>query len=147
MPAKGTVSADAALSNQFKLEITGLPAIVFTRVGDISSELVTTTMADQTVQTTGQVKPAEFEVDHYVHHTAERVAMEAWFLACASGATGHKLPGFLYLLGADGSTIKATYMLDGVICKGRKLPEHDAMGDGEGVRLTWTCSVDSVLPL
>ena len=147
MPARGTVEADAALSNQYRLEITGLPAIVFTRVGDISTELVTTTMADQTVQTTGQVKASEFEVDHYLHHQAERVAMEAWFLACSSGATGHKLPAFLYLLGADGLTIKATYMLDGVICKGRKLPELDGMGDGEGVRLTWTCSADAVIPL
>lgn len=144
--AKGDVEAGSAVSNQFTLEVVGLPAIYFTRVGELTVELAVAEMADGTWQSTGRVKPGETEADQYVHHEVERVAMEAWFTACRTGAPGHKTTALLHLCGADGNPV-VSYLLDGVINRGRKLPEHDKSGDGEGVRATWMLAFDDVVPM
>ena len=143
---KGTVEAGSALTNQYALELSGMPTIYFTRVGELDVQLVKAKMADLTWQTTGQVNPLETEVDQYLHHSSERVAMEAWFAACVAGSPAHKKTGLLYFNGADGQPV-ASFMLDGVLNCGPKYPELKAMDDGEGVVITWKLAVDNVVPV
>ena len=143
---KGTIEPGSALTNKFQLKITGLPTIYFVRFGELETELKLAKMPDLTWQTTGQVDPIEVEADHMIHHSAERVALEAWHAAAVAGAAGHKLPGMLHLLGADGNPV-VSYLLDGVINKGRKIPELAVGNDGEGVVCTWKLAVDNVIPL
>lgn len=145
-PAKGTIEPGAALSNSFRLEVPILGTIYFTKVGALEQELKTATMADTTAQVTGKVDPVETEVEQYAHHDAEVAALEAWYAACKVGAPGHKQIGTLYLLGSDGNPVRS-FLLDGILCKGRTIPELDAAGDGEGVRFTWKLVVDNVIPL
>ena len=146
MLPKGTVAPDAALANAFRLDIAVLGSVTFTRVGALEQTLTTITMADQTAQTTGKVEPVETEVDQYAHHGAEYLLLEVWFAACKAGAPLHKTSGVLHMLGANGSPVRS-FLLDGIICKGRTIPEHDAAGDGEGQRFTWKLVIDNVIPL
>jgi len=146
MAAHASIQPDAAMTNQFKLEIEGLPAIVFTSTGELATELELATMPDGTRQSTGKTKPSDTEVKHMAHHAEERIAMEAWFAQCIAGSPTGKRPGFLHLLGADGRTVKASYALDGCLAYIRKLPELDSSTEGEGAMLTWSLSVDNVLP-
>jgi len=143
---KGTVEPGAALSNSFRFDVPILGSVYFTKIGALSQELKTTTLADSTAQVTGKVDPVETEVEQYAHHDAEIVALEAWYAACKVGAPLHKQIGTLHLLGADGQPVRS-FLLDGVICKGRQIPELDAKGDGEGVAFTWKLVVDNVIPL
>ena len=144
--AKGTVEEGAALSNSFRLEIPILGTIYFTKLGSLGQELKTTTLADSTAQTTGKVDPVETDAEQYGHHDSEIAALEAWYLACQTGAPGHKQIGTLHLLGADGEPVRS-YLLDGVICKGRTIPELDASADGEAVAFSWKMVIDNVYPL
>lgn len=143
---KGTVEAGAALSNSYRLEIPILGTIYFTKVGALESVLKTTVLADTTAQSTGKVDPIETDVEQYAHHDAEVAALEAWFAACIAGAPLHKQIGTLHLLGADGNPVRS-YLLDGMILRGRTLPEMDASGDGEAIRIGWKLSIDGVVPL
>lgn len=143
---KGTVQAGSAVTNQFKLVLPGLPEIYFTRVGELSRELVIAEMADGTWQSTGRIKPGEVECEQYMHHLAERVAMEAWHQACATGAPGHKIAGEMFYMGADGQPV-AAYILVGVLNKGRKTPEVNVAQEGEGVQIVWMLAFDDVVQL
>lgn len=147
MASKGRVEAGSAMTNQYKLEVPGAPDIFFTRVGEIESELVLADMADRTRQTTGAVNASEVEVEQYIHHATERVFMESWFALCCVGAPLHKLTGLLFLFAADGTTVKASYLLDGMILKKRGTPELAAGDDGAGGKLKWTISIDMLIPI
>ena len=142
---KGTVEDGAALTNSFRLEIPVLGTVYFTKVGQLEQELKTATLPDSTAQTTGKVDPVETELEHMAHHGSEVLALEAWYAACKAGAPLHKQVGLLFVLGADGNPVRS-YVLDGMICKGRTVPELDASADGEGVKLTWKVSIDNIFP-
>ena len=146
MAAKGTVEEGAAVTNQYRLEIDGMPEIFFTSVGELSRELQIANMADDTNQSTGRVLTGETDVAQYVHHDAERVAMEAWMQAAVDGAPGYKRDGEIHLLEASGQIV-ASYELQGLICRMRKTPALAQGEDGSGVVLTWTLAYDDVLPL
>jgi hypothetical protein len=147
MAAKGTVEAGAAMTNQYKLQLDGMPDTFYTKIGAIDSELVLAEMADQTRQSTGQVKPVDVDVEQYVHHTAELVALEGRFAACIASAPGHKADGMCSLLGGDGKTVVASWLWTGVIIKKRGTPELAAGDDGQGARMKWTFSIDAVTPI
>lgn len=143
---KGTVEAGAALSNSFRLEVPILGTIYFVKVGALEQELKTAIMPDSTAQTTGKVDPVEFEASSMAHHGTEILALEAWYAACKSGAPFHKQIGTLHVLGADGEPVRS-YLLDGLLLKGRTIPELDAAGDGEAVIYGWKMIVDNVVPI
>ncbi len=143
---KGTVEEGAALSNSFTLDIPIIGTIVFISIGDLEQELKTTILADSTAQSTGKVDPTETEAKSYAHHDAEIAAIEAWFTACKSGALGAKQVGTLHARGADGQPIRS-WLLDGILLKGRTIPGFDAAGEGEAVMITWKLIIDNVVPL
>lgn len=143
---KGQVEAGAAVSNNYRLEITGLPAIYFTRVGELARELVIAELADRTNVSTGEVKPGTFEADQYLHHTSERLALEALHGLASGGVLGYKSSALLHHLDAGGN-VKGSWLIQGLICTGRKLPELAAGEDGEGVKITWSFAYDDVIPV
>ena len=146
MPAEGTVEPGAAVTNKFKLEIQGVQDTYWTRMGELTSELVTAEMDDGTVQTTGRLKPGESDGDQYMHHASERLALEVLYRACQTGAPGHKRPATLTFLGADGQPVMGMLIL-GFLLKGRKTPELASGSDGEGVKITWMFSHDRLVIL
>lgn len=143
---QGDVQAKGAMTNQFAFKVSGLVPMYFVRVGEITTELVVAEMSDGTWQSTGKIKPGELEVEQYIHHTEERLAMEAWFADCIVGGPLHKIPATVEFRGADNQP-RAIYALDGVIVKGRKTPELDQSAEGTGAKMTWMLAVDNVVPL
>jgi len=146
MTTRGTVEPGSALTNKYRLEMTGLPPLNVVSIGEQSETLVTAEMPDLTRQTTGQVKAIDTEITIMAHHPAEVVALEVWYALCKAGGPLHKLVGFLHYLGADGST-KLTHMWDGTLLTGRKTPALETKGDAEGLMLTYTVSIDAVVPV
>ncbi len=146
MPSKGDVEEGSAIASQFELSIPGMPNIFWTRIGEVTVELIMSEQADQTWQTTGVTKPSETDADQYVHHEAEWLAMQAWFVACQTGAPLHKKVGTMHLNGADGQPVRSMRW-QGITLSGWKVPELDAGGDGASVRATWMMKIDAVLPL
>jgi hypothetical protein len=145
MAAKGSAQANAAFSNQYKLEIPGLPDTFFTRVGELERMVTVAEMPDKTQQTTGQINPGEFEADQLLHHAAERAALEALLNLTATGTLGHKIVGTMHYLGSDGASVKLSVLIDGLMVKGRKLPEVNSGEDGEAVNITWTLAYDDLI--
>lgn len=141
---KGTVKPDGAVTNQFEVEIGGLIPIVATRVSGLESMLTTAVMPDQTVVSTGSVKPTEdIEIDVPAHHDAEVLALEGLYQLAIAGGPLHKLGATVYLKNAGGKTIRS-FILVGLICKGRKPPDFEAKGDGEGAMITFKFACDQI---
>ena len=144
MPGKGKVKSRAAMTNSFRFEVDGLPDIYFVRFGELERMIVLAEMPDKTMQSTGQVNPGETEADTLLHHTADRLALEALHRLAEGGLLGNKVDGTLYFLGADGFSVKAAALIQGAIFRGRKTPELNTKEDGEAVVQTWTVSYDDV---
>lgn len=143
--AKGQVAANAAMSNNFRLEIAGLPPIYFARVGEISREIKVAELADMTAQSTGQVAPITLEADQYLHHNVEVIALETLHRAAEAGAPGYKVAtGLLYFLDTAGNVVRS-YLLSGLWIMSRKTPELNAGDDGTGVLITWGFSADDAV--
>lgn len=147
MAAKGTAKPNAAKTNQFKMEIPGHPDTFWTRISSLKSELITTELADRTVQSTGAVGITEGDADQHVHHPEESIALEAMFLAAKTGAPGHKVGALVYMFAEDFSTIKATFLLVGFMITARETPELTSGEDGEAVLVTWSFKCDDVIRL
>lgn len=144
MTAKGTAQPNAAMTNQFRLEIVGLPEIYFSRVGEIERMITLAELPDRTYQSTGQVAVGEFEADMMPHHDTEWLAVQAWHREVEAGLATAKRPGTLYALRANGQVARAL-QLDGVLLKGWKLPEFATGEDGSGVVATLTLTYDDVI--
>lgn len=141
---KGSIKADPALTCNFEVKIGALIPLLCTRVTGLESALTTTVLPDQTVVSTSQVKPSEgIEMDIPAHHDAEILALEALYALAQAGGPLNKVAATVYMQGANGGT-KRTFLLVGLLCKGRKPPELNAKSDGEGAVITWMFACDSV---
>ena len=147
MPAKGAIDPNAAITAQFRLEIPGAPDLVFTRVGEMETQLVMAEMPDKTMQPTGQANPGEFEADLPMHHADQRAFLEAWLILTRTGSPGHKLVGTMYYLRADGVTSVRSVLLDGLVLRGDKDPEMSAGEDGEMAVITYSFTYDDRIKL
>lgn len=146
MPGKGEVEAGSALTNKFRLEIIGGPNIYFSRVGEEAMEIKMAKMPDYTMQTTGQSDAIETEVDIMPHHEADRVYMEAWIADTLAGGPTHKRAGIMHHLGANDQPV-FSHFWDGVVNRGRKRPEMNKGSDGEALVLTYSLTIDAILPV
>ena len=140
---KGTIDQGAALTNSFDLVIDNVARIKIVKIGSLDTELKTTTLADTTAISTGKVDPIDTTIEHYPHHGSEIVALEAWHAACRDGAPGAKRSAMLHMKNAAGDVVRS-YLLSGVLNKGRTIPELDAAGDGDAVMFGWKLSIDEV---
>jgi hypothetical protein len=143
---KGAVQPNAAMTNSYLLIVLGLPDTVWKSIGALKEELITATMADQTVQSTAVTKAVSTEGETYAHHTAEIIALEAWWLMCKTGAPLHKRAATVHLRDGAGTVVRS-YLLDGMMITGRELPQLDAGGEGSGALIKWSLSIDAVIPL
>jgi hypothetical protein len=144
--AKGQALAGAAVTNQFKLVIDGLPDIYFIRIGELAREIGISELADDTAQTTGRVPTGETEAAQYVHHVAEKDAMWAWHEEVEGGVPGYKKDGELHHLDGGGNP-KASWGLFGIMNRGLKSPELKLGEDGDNVALTWALHYDDWRPI
>ncbi len=146
MAAKGTVQPNAPMTNQYELLFEGMPVLFAARVSGFDRQIVTTELADKTKQTTGQVNPFEFEVDHYPHHVTERVALEEWHRQVEGGGPLAKRSGLLFYKNAAGGIV-FTKQIVGAQPKGQKTPDLNAKDDGSAVMTTWVFDADDVITI
>lgn len=145
MAAKGTIEAGAAVTNHFRFEIFGIVPIPVTRIGELTREIVMAEMPDQTMQTTGQVKPGDSDFDVPAHHDAAVAGLNALMALNANGVVLGKVPATLYILGADNTSVKRSVLLDGFAITGLKTPELNSGDDGEMVAFTYSFSYDNLV--
>jgi hypothetical protein len=147
MPIKAVIEEDHIPRNKFQLLIAGMPTITFTYVSGIEYELDTVELPDRTKSPGGNAKPVEFTARMPMHHTSERVAMEAWFEECQDPISSTaKKAGTLVTQSGTGQTTVSQSMT-GLFLTKKTLPELDYTNEGEMAEIEWTLSADTVLPI
>jgi hypothetical protein len=144
---KGEVQADHIPVNKFTLKVVGLLDIYLSTVSGIEDELQTIDLPDRTKASGGNRSATEFTAMQPIHHTAEVVAMEAWFKEGQDPISPtYKKPCTLIMQSLSGQKSRS-YTLIGVFVSKRALPDLDKSDDGEMAQIEWTFSVDDLLPL
>lgn len=145
MPAKGSIEAGAAITSEFQCLIAAIIPILATRITGLDRAVKTTTLPDQTIQSTSQVPPLDsIEVDIPLHHIAENLAMEGLSLAFQTGLPGGKNALTVLFKGAD-QRVRTSMFCPGFAVKGRKPSELNAGSDGAMAVITWMCCADDAL--
>jgi len=144
---KGEILADHIPLNKFELRVAGLVAITALTISGLEEELDVTELPDRTVASSGEKKPSEFELAVPMHHTVEFLGMEAWYKEGQDPILPtYKKPCTL-IHKSVGGTNNRTFTLLGVFVKARKLPDLDKANEGELAMVTYTMSVDEIIPL
>jgi hypothetical protein len=144
---KGVINPNHAPDNNYQLLILGIPALTVTSLGALEDELNTMKLPDRTVASGGNREATEFDIDIPMHHVIEQAAMEIWYREAQDPVSpGYKKVGSVIFKRLDDS-IARTFSLIGVFPKKRALPEGKMDGEGEMQNVTWTLSVDDILPV
>lgn len=144
MGVKGILQEDHIPVSKYTLWIAGVIPIIFTTVSGLETEMDTVDLPDRTRASGGNPKASELTAAQPMHHTAERIAMEAWFGEGQDPVTStYKKPGTLIMTSGTGSKL-ATYSLQGVWVSKRKLPDLSIEDDGAMATIEWTLQVDNV---
>lgn len=145
MPIKSVLLPDHVQVNKYQLLVAGLPPLLFTMVSSIEEELDTVELPDRTTASGGRSKPVEFEVTQPMHHTLERLAMEAWY---TGETTDPVLPSYkkvgTLLSFSQSNLIQVSYMLIGLYPFKRTLPDFELENDGEMATIVWGMKADEV---
>lgn len=144
---KGSIKPNHIPVNKFKLLMVGLPEITCTSFSSLEEELQTVDLPDRTRASGGNTNPSEVDIMVPLHHTVEIAAMEAWMKESQDPVTPtYKKAGALVLesVGLLGPT--RTYNLVGVFPTKRALPDLEMENEGEMAQVTFTLSIDQILP-
>ena len=144
---KGVIDPDHIPLNKFQLIVLGLPAFTFTSLSGLEEELDKVNLPDRTVRSGGRTQPVEFDVMLPLHHTVQRLAMEAWFQETQDPVSPTYLkPGTLILPSLSGGTI-VSYSFPDLFPSKRGVPDFEFDNDGEMAELTWTLNASDMLPI
>jgi hypothetical protein len=144
---KGAIKEDHIPVNKYQLNVLGLPPLTCTEISGLEEELITTTLPDRTVASGGDTNPVEFDAMIPEHHIVEQAAMEAWFVESQDPVLpSYKKVGTLISESVSGGTV-VTKSLVGIFPKKRATPDREMANEGEMAAITWTFSVDKVLPI
>ncbi len=144
---KGIIQPNHAPLNNFEVFILGLPPIVFITVAGLEEELETVDLPDRTTASGGNTKPVEWTGTTMLHHTVERLALEAWFKEGQDSVTStYKKIGTLLSRGIQ-NNVHATYTLPGLYIMKRVIPDFDKANEGEPAMLEWTFKADDIIPV
>jgi hypothetical protein len=144
---KGAIQSNHIPKNNYKLLVLGMPELTVISHTSIEEELDTTELPDRTVASGGETKPTEFDIMIPAHHKVEQAAMELWFVESQEPVSPtYKKVATLVKNAIDG-TVGSTNQLVGVFPKKRVIDEGEMANEGEMSNVTWTLSIDKVLPI
>ncbi len=144
---KGAIKSDHIALNNYELIVLGLPPITPVTIGGLEEELTTVDLPDKTKASGGSKNTSETEVELPMHHAIEQAAMELWFKQCQDPvSSNYKKDATLIHKSISGSTIR-TYSLIGIFIMARATPDLEMVNDGEMANVTWTLSIDDILPV
>lgn len=144
---KGVIQSDHIPLNKYTLAFIGMVPLTPIEISGLEEELETMEMPDRTVATGGNTKATEFTMVIPAHHLLEQAAMEAWFLEGQEPVSpAYKKVGTLIMQSVSGAKVRS-FSLIGTFTKGRALPDLEMANEGEMAGITWTMSVDQILPI
>jgi hypothetical protein len=147
MALKGIIEGDHIPNNKFELNIIGLPAIVFTKVSGLESEIAAIELPDRTMATGGQRGATELVVEVPNHHSVEIAAMETWLSEGVDPVSPtYKKVGTLVQVSNTGN-IRRGWAITGVWITKRKMSDMEMSDAGEMSVMEYTLKVDDVTPL
>ena len=149
MPLKNLIQEDHIPVNKYELIVVGLavPSVTFTELSGLEFELGVIELPDRTKATGGQRGTGEFTGMVPLHHTAEILAMDAWFEEGLDPVTStYKKVGTL-LFSRNTGGLGKTYSMIGMWCSKRKTPDLSFENDGEMAVNEYTIQVDDMLPV
>lgn len=147
MSLKASLKPDHIPVNKYTLSIVGILPLTFTSISGLEEEIDTVELPDRTKATGGNTKPVEITLMQPLHHTAEYLAMEAWFLEAQDPVTStYKKVATLTLQSGTGA-IRRTYTLLGCWVSKRKTPDLEMENEGELAAVEWTMQIDQVIPV
>jgi hypothetical protein len=141
---QGQIQPGGIPRNRYRARFDALPAIIAVQCNGLGLETQSMTLPDGTAQTAARTEARDVTISIMAHHTAERLAIEAWSAARLAGAPGYKREGVVELLGA-GDVVVAAWVLSGCWVKKWDLGDL-TMTATEPAALEVTLSVDMVLP-
>jgi hypothetical protein len=147
MPLKGSIGTDHFPRNKYLLEVVGIGvSLTCTKIGELEQELEKATLSDRRVVSGGNTKALETDVETPAHHAAEQAAWETWYSdSQINTAVDYKKPATLTLVSSSGLVLKS-WILTGVFPCKRKQSDLDFENEGEDTRITWTISIDDMVP-
>lgn len=134
--------------NKYELLVVGIitGSLTPVEVSGMEDELQVVDLPDRTKASGGNRNPTEIEIALPMHHTQEQLAMEAWFLESQDPVSPtYKKAATLIHKSISGSALR-TYSMVGVFPTKRALPDLEMANEGEQANVTWTLSVDDLLP-
>lgn len=144
---KGAILPDHIGVNKFQLLINGVAPLTITEATGLEDELQTTELPDRTRASGGNRGPSEVEIKIPMHHLIEQAAMELWFKESQDPvAPTYKKNATLLHFSISGLVIRS-YSLIGVFPSKRVNPDLEMGNEGELALVTWTLSVDDVIPI
>lgn len=142
---KGKIQNDPILVNRFDFKVVGLIPLTFTEISGLEDELELTELPDRTTASTGERKAGTFTAMQPSHHTAEVVAMEAWYKESQDPVSPtYKKP---VTITRKGATKKVVRTVLGVFPCKRKDPDLDMADEGTMDQIEWTFSFDDIQPV
>lgn len=147
MPLKATLKPDHIPVNKYTLSIVGIIPLTFTSISGLEEEIDTVELPDRTKATGGNTKPVEITLNAPLHHTAENVALEAWYREAQDPVTStYKKVATLTLQSGTGA-IRRTFTLLGCWLSKRKTPDLEMENEGDMAVVEWTMQIDQVVPV
>ena len=147
MSLKGLIEGDHIPNNKFELNIVGLPAITFTKVSGLESEVPGVELPDRTMASGGQRSSSEIVVEIPNHHSVNVGVMELWFEEGVDPVTPtYKKVGTLVQVSLTGE-IRRGWSLAGMWITKRKLSDMEMAEVGEMSVNEYTIKVDDIAPL
>lgn len=144
---KGAIKNDHIALNKYEFIVLGLPPLTPVTIGGLEEELTTVDLPDKTKASGGTTNTVETEMELPMHHMIEQTAMELWYKQCQDPvSSGYKKDATLIHKSISGSTIK-TYSLVGIFITGRATPDLEMDNAGEMANVTWSLSIDDILPI
>jgi len=147
MAIKGTMKPDHIPVNKYKLSLTGMIPIIFTKISGIEEETATVELPDKSIRSGGRSGPIEFDVEMPAHHVSEKMAMEGWLQEGKDPVSPFAYKtGTLQMYSQTGAQT-VVYMLEEAICTKRSLPELDLSNDGEMAVIGFTIKANELVNL
>lgn len=143
---KGQIEPDHMPVNKYELRVIGLADLAPLTISGIEEELQRVDMPDRTKASGGQRNPTEFDMTIPLHHAIAHAAMELWFKESSDPVLPTYKKMCTLLFPSSSGNVTRIFMLQGAFPCKRALPELDKSNDGELSMVTWTISVDNIIP-
>jgi hypothetical protein len=145
MTIKGILQPDHIPVNKFSFAVVGLIPLVFTQVSGLEEEMDVVDLPDRTRASGGNSQPFEFTAMQPAWHTAEVLAVEAWYEEGRDPISSSLKKPVIVTLSSGTGAIKRLLNLNGVWPSKIKTPDLDIDNEGEGAFYEVTFQCDGII--